>query len=378
MEIFQREVCEITGARDLEPLHVMPNFPVFMGCTDQPISMDLRLDLSWSISKSSGLIQLKNLLPLEVLYPASHGAGAIGSLWKLHHKSFAKFISKFSPTSVLEIGGAHGILAVEYLADTTIPWTIVEPNPSPVDGCNATFIKGFFDNQFRFPGFLDTVVHSHVLEHMYNPDSFMRHLSLFLNEGKRLIFSIPNMEVMLERKYTNCINFEHTLLLTEPYVEYLLAKHGFRILAREYFMADHSIFYAAVKDTDLKPTELSLDLYDKYRKLYLDYLGYHKKQISDLNKQLEVEGGAVYLFGAHVFSQYLIEMGLNTQKIICLLDNDPAKQGRRLYGTNLSVCSPKALSNDKRPYVILRAGVYTEEIKTEILGNINDSTVFLD
>jgi len=199
-----------------------------------------------------------------------------------------------------------------------------------------------------------------------------------MEAGKRLIFSLPNMQVMLERKYTNCINFEHSIFLTEPYVEYLLARHGFKILAKEYFMDDHSIFYSAIRDTSVTPTLLPPGLYEANKKLYTIYVDFHKALIGELNKKMEQTTQSVYLFGAHVFAQHLLEMGLNTEKIVCILDNDAKKQGRRLYGTRLNVASPKVLGGAKDPIVILKAGVYNDEIKKDILENINRSTVFLE
>ena len=47
--------------------------------------------------------------------------------------------------------------------------------------------------------------------------------------------------------------------------------------------------------------------------------------------------GPVYLFGAHVFSQFLIGCGFPGRARRGVLDNDPAKQGLRLYGTPLTV-----------------------------------------
>jgi hypothetical protein len=196
--------------------------------------------------------------------------------------------------------------------------------------------------------------------------------------GQHLVFSLPNMEVMLQRKYTNCINFEHTLFLTEPYVEYLLAAHGFRLTARETFMDDHSIFYAAVRDPSVLPMQLPADSYTKNRKTYLDYIQHHQELIADLNQRVARYAQPVYLFGAHVFSQYLIAFGLDTRRIANLLDNDSSKQGKRMYGTNLTVRAPEQLRGLQQPAVILKAGVYNQEIKDDILHNINDSTIFLE
>jgi 2-polyprenyl-3-methyl-5-hydroxy-6-metoxy-1,4-benzoquinol methylase len=348
-----------------------------MGCVNHPAEEDLVADQTWDICRNTGVLQLKHLIPLDVLYQAQH-AGAVGQIWMTHHQAFAEFLSKFQPQSILELGGAHGILSMEYKAFDIVPWTILEPNPAPIEGCDAHFIKGFFNNQFSTTENFQTVVHSHVFEHIYEPDQFMGHLADFVSEGNNLVFSLPNIQVMLERKYTNGLNFEHTVFLTEPYIEYLLAKHGFRLLAKKYFMDDHSIFYATVRDTSIEPAELPLGLYEKNRQLYLDYVQYHKSLIVELNAVVNSTEQPVYLFGAHVFSQYLIEFGLETDKIVCLLDNDPGKQGKRLYGSNLVVQSPKILKDVKRPLVILKAGVYNTEIKEAILSDINDNVTFIE
>ena len=376
--LIERSCCSITGSSDLEHLHEVKRFPVFMGCVSSPASQDVAADMRWSISRSSGLIQLSSLIPLDVLYPESHGSGGVGRLWDMHHKAFAEYLSHIAPSSVLEIGGAHGILSREYKQFGQIPWTILEPNPSPVEGCDARYIKGFFDDNFKLDDSIKAVVHSHVFEHVYEPDQFMRHLSSYMEDGKHLVFSLPNLQRMLEKKYTNCINFEHTVFLTEPYIEYLLAKHGFRLIDKEFFLEDHSIFYSAVRDTSLTPVDLPSDLYSQNRQLYNEYVDHHEALIENLNQKTQEALTPVYLFGAHIFSQYLIVNGLATDKIVNVLDNDPNKQGRRLYGTNLVVQSPMVLKDMANPYVILKAGFYNEEIKEDILTNINANVKFLE
>ena len=377
MQLIERKADVVTGSTNMEDMHSMGDFPVFMGCVDHLKSEDLVAELTWQINRDSGLIQLKKLIPLDVLYQAQH-AGAVGGIWMEHHRRFSQFLHKYNRSSVLEIGGAHGILSKEYQKFGKISWTILEPNPSPVDGCEARFIKGFFDDKFSYNDAFDTLVHSHVFEHIYEPDQFIRHLSEFMSAGKYMVFSLPNMRVMLERNYTNCINFEHTVFLTEPYVEYLLAKFGFRLLNKEYFMDDHSIFYAVVREPSVKPIALPYGLYEKNKQLYRDYVSYHEELIQDLNRKMLDVTQPVYLFGAHIFSQYLIESGLDSNRIISLLDNDPNKHGKRLYGTSLMVQSPKVLRTVKNPIVILKAGVYNQEIKDDIFQNINSAVAYLE
>jgi len=369
---------DVISGGDLEELYSMKSFPVFIGCSDALEEEDIRSDLCWYISKDTGMIQLNPVLPLNLVYQEEHGSGSIGFLWLQHHQEFAKFIQQQAPKSVLEIGGAHGRLSREYKKENPIDWTIIEPNPSPAKDVDATFIKEFFDDKFTFDGEFDTIIHSHVFEHVYYPNEFIDHISNFLHNGQNLIFSLPNMQEMLKRKYTNCINFEHTVFITEPYVEYLLSKHGFKQVSKHYFKDDHSIFYAYVKDSNTKSIELPKGLYEFNKNLYLDYVNFHKQLIKDLNVKIDniSEDQPIYLFGAHVFAQYLIEFGLNISRINCILDNDTNKQGKRLYGTNMMVESPQILINMVNPIVILKAGVYNEEITDDIVNNINSSTEF--
>ena len=378
MELIDRNFCVLSGNKNLEDLPGLKKFPFFMGCVTHESKYDKFVEMKWGIEYKTGLIQLKKLIPLDVLYENSHGSGSIGNIWTEHHKSFAKFIHSISPHSVLEVGGAHGILSIEHDKISKIPWTIIEPDPHPAKDCKAIFIKGFFDNEFQTDSFVDTLVHSHVFEHIYYPNDFMSYISSFLKQDQNLVFSIPNLEVMLRKKYTNAINFEHTVFLTEPYIEFLLAKNHFRVLKKEYFLSDHSIFYACVKDENIKPFKLREDLYEKNKAIYMEYINFYNNLILSLNKKIEsyAKSHSIYLFGAHIFSQHLIINGLNTKDIKYILDNDKEKQNKRLYGTNIKVASPKSLQKDKFPIVILKAGVYNNEIKNQILNDINKDTIF--
>jgi 2-polyprenyl-3-methyl-5-hydroxy-6-metoxy-1,4-benzoquinol methylase len=384
MNFIKRKYDVISGLEDLEKCFTIPKFPVFMGCVETDRSSDVFFDMNWSIAKQSGAVQLSDLLPLDVLYSTPHGSGSVGKLWMEHHKALANFIDKFSRSlsaaTVLEIGGAHGLLSKEYHSHhPDSDWTIIEPNPAPSRDIKAKFIKGFFDNEFRLEKAVDVIVHSHVLEHIYEPAPFLKSIASFMPEGKLHIFSVPNMEVMLNRKYTNCVNFEHTIFLAEPYIDYLLSESGFEILEKHYFKEDHSIFYASVRKSAPRIISLPLNQFRRNRALFTEYLNYYLKLITNLNTELAKlpPGCSIFLFGGHVFSQYLIAFGLDTSRVKKVLDNDPAKRGKRLYGTNLTVDTPEVLYGLRSPVVILKTGVYDTEIRDAILSEVNPSTIFL-
>jgi len=373
-----RDADIVLGNNDLEDLYTFQNFPVFMGCTNDDKSTDLLSDMSWKISQKSGMIQLNPLLPLEVVYSTNHGSGTTGKAWDEHHEAFAQFVNKYDIKNVLEIGGLHGILAQKYFnIDGKAKWTIIEPNPIVPESVPVKVITGFFDNNFTSEEKFDAIVHSHLLEHVYNPDEFMSHQSSFMEDGNLLLFTLPNIQAMLENKYTNCINFEHTMYITETYVEYFLNKYNFEIIEKQYFRTDHSIFYCARKTLNNIIAELPDGLYDKNKNTFQDYINHHINDVNKINTIINKIEIPVYLFGAHIFSQYLISFGLDTSNIVCILDNDAKKENRRLYGTSLISKSPKILKDIPNALVILRAGVYNDEVKKDILTNINPNVIFI-
>jgi hypothetical protein len=241
--MIERTRSVIDQTSDLETLHTLKNFPVFMGCVDHPQQEDLVADQTWDICRNTGVIQLKWLIPLEVLYQEQH-CSVVGELWLDHHRAFAAFLNYERPQTVLELGGAHGTLSRLYTdLQPLASWTILEPNPAPAEHVKARYIVGFFDSNFKADLDYDAVVHSHVFEHMYEPDEFVRTLANFRNGHVRHLFAVPNIKSWFQRKYTNALNFEHTVFITEEYIDYLLEKHGLSIIRKQYFGDQHSIFY---------------------------------------------------------------------------------------------------------------------------------------
>ncbi len=361
----------------LEHLFTFKDFPVFMGCVDTPQSEDIVADMIWDICKDTGIIQLRELLPLEILYLGQHNDG-IGVIWHGLYKQFAEFIYQQSPGKhILEIGGANDAIAKYFLErDASVSWTIVEPHPDFVSDPRIRVVRSWFDEDFSIDEEVDTIIHSHVFEHTYDPVAFLTHINHFLKPGKRHIFTFPNMLPMLEHKFTNCLNFEHTAFLTEDIIEYLLTTIGFEIVAKEYYGDPHSILYSTIKRQAPSAPPSLPNHYKEYKKIFMEFISYHNNMVSDLNNKIHAEILPIYLFGAHIFSQYLIQFGLKTKKIVSILDNSPQKNGKRLYGTNLLVASPKILRDKGRVIVILKAGIYNEEIKKDILENINSEVEF--
>lgn len=349
-----------TESEDMEHLYTIKNFPSFIGTSSQEHSKDIISDLIFDISKSSGIVQIRKLLPTELVYKKFHSE-ALGNIWNNHHKSFSKFVMDHDPINVLEIGGSDGFIGhISKKKNKNLNWTVIDllisEKYSEINYLNGDYSE--YLNKFKE---INTLVHSHTIEHFYDPKLFLENISDLLETGTKHIFSIPNFDKYLENNYSNILNFEHTFFLNESLMDNLLIEYGFKIIKKQYF-EDHSIFYSTEKID--KKVKVNYNNYNINKKNFSNYFRYYEKIISKLNDSLADE--KYYLFGAHVFSQFLISMGLNKTNIINILDNSDLKNNKRLYGSNFFIQKPKVIKDLKEPKVIVFAGPYQKEIEDQL------------
>ena len=373
MNAIERNSCVICGEADLEDLIELPNFPVFIGATSEPYNTDQFYDMSWAISKKSGVIQLKNLLPLDLIYSGFHSE-AVGAVWEKHREEFAKFISKNKVSGdIYEMGGSDGRQALFHYQqnkDSLDNWYIVEPNiPKSLKLADnrIKYIDGFIEDKIDSFDKVNNFVHSHVLEHLYKPSEIIDLISHKQKVGDRTIFAIPNLKLYVENLFVNALNFEHTYYITDEIVEFLFNNNGYKLVDKMFYV-NHGIYYCYEKiETPIDTPLPNKEFFDNNKKDYLNLVEFYKNEVNLYNDLIDNHNGEVYLFGGHIFSQFLLYLGLKQEKIISILDNSKQKQDKRLYGYELMIHSPELIKNSSNPLVILKVGQYFEEVKEQLL-----------
>ncbi len=368
------ELCPISGNRVM-PIIDLGRQPIFMGTTADNLASDVFHEMSWGAT-SAGIVHLITRVPLDVLYAKSHNSGLIGKVWLDHHYKFSEFIARFRPAQICEIGGGHGILCDNYASHTNFDkWEIFEPNAKKSNNKRVRIINKLFTETTKLKE-IDCVVHSHLFEHLYDHPSILKSIHTSLPTEGLMIFSVPNMTKMIQNGYINALNFEHVTYLPEDLIEYLLVRYGFEIKEKKYYLNDHSIFYCCQKvEPKLVKTYNSPENIALVKKFFRGQF----EEIKRINVILEsiTDDCNIYLFGAHIFSQFYVSNGLKTSKIKSIIDNDKSKQSNRLYGTNLLVEAPKIISEVRNPVVILKTGAYNFEI-TQQLRKLNSSVTIID
>ena len=354
-----RRSCVMCGKDKFTRADSIPAVPIYMGVTKAPASEDVFETLEYVTCKHCGNLQLANLVPPEILYAKNHNTEVVGKIWQGHNIEFADFLSKYCKSKrVLEIGDPSAKIARKCKFDK---WYIVEPTTEHPDiPKNVEFLHGWL-GQVQLPENIDTVVMSHVFEHLHNPGQALDILYDALSEVGSLVISIPSMrEILMGKQLPPAgMHFEHTFYTDIKYMGKLLEQHGFGLVAWKTYI-NHSIFIVACK------------LYDKHnvkwgRNVHLgrqvrEVLNEYRENIEHMNDYTAEVTARIDLYGAHLPAQSMISLGLNVDDILCVLDTSSAKESKRLYGTNLISRKPDIIKDVEKTIVICHMGPYTNEI----------------
>ena len=294
------------------------------------------------------IVKFLPLLNLEEIYLEQHNVSK-GETWENHNKLFCNFIKRFNPNIIFEIGGGNG--SIYNIFKTEVPWFIADLNPVINSNNNLTVYKKEFSPDDIQEGY--TVISSHVFEHISNHEEFL--LQLKNKNVKEFIFSIPNM-IEYMNSFFPSLHFEHPVLLHEDYLEFLFKKTGWKLLDKKYYN-NHSIFYC-IEPIERCNSNFNFKLKDNIKNTVINFITFYKKRIKFLRNY------QFYVFGCHFPVYYLLSLGLPKECILGIIDNDPKKQNKRMYGTDLMVSSLQNIPLNSN--IVVEMGPYTEEIKKHL------------
>lgn len=384
--------CLICSAKTLEIIYKVENFPISMGVVPLDYFRPFEYEtLDYCYCKNCYQIQIRNKIPPEKLYATNHNTEIVGKIWADHYNAFCKFLEKHRVHGkVLEVGDPSAKIASLYHKNVKT-WDIIEPNPARTNFNNVHFIKGFFDknNEILRGRRYDTVVHSHVFEHMNDVQKFISDCSFFLPLGGKICFSTPNMESILNSPLfvpTNILNFEHVFLVSKELIQYVAAKCNLKV-AEIYNFNNHSWFvclekikcpvlidYQLFKENNQSILSIFIKSINKMQAYWHNTLVPEIGSISLHNRFPWLDKHAIYLYGAHVNTQLVwncLKQSALSSFVNGILDNSKAKQGKKLYGIESSqeipILPPEEIRHDKCPLVICsHTGPYIDEIKKQI------------
>jgi len=377
---MKRLFCAICENNIINNIFILNNMPISLYCTDVNKNFEYN-ELSFSQCNYCNTIQLDKLIDLNKLYEKSHNFTSVGNIWHNYFKLFVEKIQKLTNNKiVLEIGDGSGKIALNI--NNYSSWYIVEPNKNPNVNFNKNkniyFIEKFFDETFNIDKKIDIIVHSHLFEHIYEPNIFIRKCYEVLNENGEMFFGVPNMSYLADNITPFLgIFFEHTIFLNKENIEYLLEKNNFKLIEIIDY-EKHSTIYHCIKlpiNNNIfceRKTQKFLNYYDTF----MNTLSNFKIFIKECNDIISTTNKSVYIFGASYNTQIIINLGLNINNIKGILDNCKEKQNKYLYGINLNIYDPSVIENEEC-IIILKNGYYINEI-IEQLHHLNNNVQIIN
>ena len=215
----------------MEKLFIIKKFPVSMSCVNLNYKDDKTLDMEFEICKDTGIIQIKKYPLFKDIYISAHNS-SYGSIWNnlfdLMNKKIFDLINKLNNINILEIGGGALKLANKILETNknVIKYTVYEKNIEINNiNNNINLINEYFTNNTIYNDTPDIILHSHVLEHVWDPLEFINLIKKY--KPKYHCFIVPNLQETFKKKYTNSLNFEHNFFITEPFIDIILNNNNF-------------------------------------------------------------------------------------------------------------------------------------------------------
>lgn len=124
----------------------------------------------------------------------------------------------------LDLGGKSGYGA-DLLSYVKAEVTVVDNNQHELNQVKGHTILNIDLNHEYPEGMWDAAVAFEIIEHVIDPDDFVKNIAEHLNPGGRLIFSVPHMKE----------HEDHLTLFDEEKIRNLISKH---LTLKEMFMQD--------------------------------------------------------------------------------------------------------------------------------------------
>jgi hypothetical protein len=219
----------------------------------------------------------------------------------------------------------------------------------------------------------DFVCCRHVLEHIYSPLPFVKHVrdTVGNRPGTVVFFEVPDVSWTLEQMGIWDIIYEHCLYLSRVSIRRLFAGAGFEVLGTSSVYSGQFLTIRArpgAMPAKFDTTPVQEDVH--FRRLVDAFGGSQKAKVQEWRTRLADLARAkkqAVLWGAGskgvTFLNTLDEAAAGIRAIV---DVNPRKQGRFVVGTGQEIIVPDTLRALNPGVVIIMNPVYKEEIAAQL------------
>lgn len=335
--------------------------------------------------------QTLNLFYTQENYYYTEGSFGTGGSDLSRYMNYVEFLNPYLQriNAIVDVGCGKGQF-VKYLIDNGFVNTSgVELDKRMVEIAAKQGIPVHEGSAFGFAyndGSIDLMIYTHVFEHLLDPDSVIRQANKYLKTNGLLFIEVPDA---LNYSGARVFDFfwlttiEHINHFSSHYLELLLAKHGFELIAKSETTMPYnnpSLHYPSLKmifqkkevkkRIFCKPTyheHLRNNIYDHIN-IENNYIAKHRSMIhllKDAKANLYIWGIGREFFILATFTDLL---NCNIQ---ALLDKNKDKHAKTIDG--IKIVSPELLKQAEPNSTVLLTSVFNQRQMLDYLNEISFS-----
>lgn len=202
----------------------------------------------------------------------------------------------------------------------------------------------------------DFIVCRHVLEHIQDPDNFVRSVSECLAKGGTAYFESPDLEWTVEHEVFFDFFYEHCNYFTKSSLTYLFRQFGFSDFTLKNGLDGQFLQMEARRggtaDIDL-PGTVDFGRIEEF----LD------RKISEYGKMIPSFGRFIIWGAGAKGVTFLNRLDISSDRCPYVIDINPNKQNKFVPITGQKIASPEILREEEADNIIIMNPAYGEEIK---------------
>lgn len=301
-------------------------------------------------------VQNKYLVTPNILYSSQH-VDTYGTTWKKLCYSFSNFVKTNTnyECEITEIGSGSGFLCDQLQSEFKYKnYTIIDPQYKGRTDNRTIYNMIYEEYAKKFSSNFDVVIISHLFEHLYEPNEFIKSLS---NKGtKHILMCHPNFDKYIENLHNNILNVEHTFFVNNDFLINWFNNNGFNLVDSNFY-SDHSIMFHFASNPQPNPQSSilinNLNLFEKYMMKL-------KQNIKKLDS-IVTNHNTIYMWPASYYSiQYITYLEPEKIKKIVLIDNSPLKHGKYLYSIPVKLLTYYIDNNNNEPLLLFKCAFLNE------------------
>ncbi len=363
---MKRKTCLVCGNRLFEePILTLNNLPA--SAQEMPsleeLEKDKGFDLELCQCSGCGLIQL-SCEPVEYFRDVIRSCGYNETIRRHRLLQYADFIRGFSlkGKKIIEVGCGQGEF-LDLFRNYNVEAAGLEHSGALVETARKSGLnvyQGFAeDEDTKIEGApYDAFVSFNYIEHLPDPNGYLRCISRNLKDGGDGLIAVPSFEYIAEEGRWYELIRDHLVYHTAESLRFLLEKNGFNVIECKRDNED-SLLATVRKRSKTEETILK----SSYAEL--------KAQLQSFVKEYKSGGGRIAVWGASHQSFTLLSTMDIADKIEFIVDSAPFKQSRYSPASHVKIVSPDYLYEHPVEAIIIIAPAYTDEIFGIIKENLS-------